>query len=258
MKTILFASAALATLSMAGTAGAADMRPAYKAPPPVVQSWTGCYLGAGGGYGMWRQDTYTETFPVIVPLSSSTTSGGSGWFGTVQGGCDYQFRSNWLVGAFADYDFGSIKGQYSPPATVGGNPFSGEEKMSSAWAAGGRIGWLPFDRLLTFFSAGYTEARFDPITFFSVNPPFLANNLSIAAHTYRGWFVGAGYEYALGWFPGLNWKTEYRYASYKADDLPFLVAGVVGTAGIHSQKSVQTVRSELVWRFNPGALGAHN
>jgi len=258
MKKMFLAAAALATLSMGGTAGAADLPPAYKAPPPapVVYSWTGCYLGAGGGYGMWNQETYVETFPVIVPLSSATTAGGRGWLGTVQVGCDYQIGSSFVIGAFADYDWASIKGQYSPPATAGGNPFSGEEKMTSAWAAGGRIGWLPFDRLLTFFSAGYTQARFNAINFFSVNPPFLANGLSIASHTYSGWFIGSGYEYAIGWLPGLYWKTEYRYASYRADDIPFLAAGVVGTAGINSKKYTQTVRSELVWRFGGGAVTA--
>src|ERR1700752_269875 len=131
MKKILLT--ALATLSMGGTAFAADLppAPAYKAPPPppVVQSWTGCYLGAGGGYGMWNQDTYAETFPGFVPLTAPATSGGRGWFGTAQAGCDYQFGSNWLVGAFGDFDFGNIKGQYSPDATTGGVNFVGTEKM---------------------------------------------------------------------------------------------------------------------------------
>jgi hypothetical protein len=30
----------------------------------------------------------------------------------------------------------------------------------------------------------------------------------VPAHTYTGWFLGAGYEYALGLMPGLFWKTE--------------------------------------------------
>ena len=260
MKTILLAAAALATLSLGGTARAADLPPAYKAPPPpVVYSWTGCYLGAGGGYGMWNQDTYAETFPALVPLTAATTAGGRGWFGTVQVGCDYQIGSSWLIGAFGDYDFGSIKGTYSPAATTGGVNFSSQEKMSSAWAVGGRIGWLPFDRLLTFVSAGYTQARFDQMNFFSVVPPFATVDLSIAAHTYRGWFIGSGYEYAIGWLPGLYWKTEYRYSTYRPDDLPFFFTstGVVGTAGINSKKYVQTVRSELVWRFGGGAVMAN-
>jgi outer membrane immunogenic protein len=256
MKKLLLTAAA-SVLSIA-TASAADLPVARQAPVPppvaVTTSWTGCYLGAGGGYGMWNQETYAETFPALVALTSPTTAGGRGWFGTVQVGCDYQIGSSWLIGAFGDYDFGSIKGTYSPAATTGGVNFSSPEKMSSAWAVGGRIGWLPFDRLLTFVSGGYTQARFDQMNFFSVVAPFGSVDLSIAAHTYTGWFIGSGYEYAIGFLPSLYWKTEYRYSSYRADNLPFFFTstGAVGTAGINSQKYVQTVRSELVWRFNWG------
>ena len=63
MKKILLTAAALATF-VAAPAMAADLRaPAYKAPPPPpvpVYSWTGCYVGAGGGYGMWNQDITTN------------------------------------------------------------------------------------------------------------------------------------------------------------------------------------------------------
>ena len=46
---------------MSGAAMAADLpmpapAPVYKAPPPPVYNWTGCYIGGGGGYGMWGQD----------------------------------------------------------------------------------------------------------------------------------------------------------------------------------------------------------
>jgi outer membrane immunogenic protein len=37
----------------------------------------------------------------------------------------------------------------------------GDEKMSSAWSVGGRVGWLVTPNLLTYFSGGYTEATFD-------------------------------------------------------------------------------------------------
>ena len=53
MKKIALALTALAALT--GTASAADLaaRPYTKAPAPVavVPSWTGCYVGGGGGYG---------------------------------------------------------------------------------------------------------------------------------------------------------------------------------------------------------------
>jgi outer membrane immunogenic protein len=256
MKKLLLAAAALATLSMGGTAGAADLPPAYKAPPPppVVYSWTGCYVGAGGGYGMWNQDHYLETDPAHVRLNQNGDAGGRGWFGTVQVGCDYQFAGSWVIGAFADYDFGSIKGTLSPT----GSGLAGEEKMRDAWAAGGRLGWTPFERLLTFFSAGYTQARFNQIDLFFTGAAPVASGTSYLAHTYSGFFVGSGYEYALGWFPGLTWKTEYRFASYRADDLSRVVTATGALVGdaLNSKKYVQTVRTELVWRFMGGPVVA--
>src|SRR4051812_27209500 len=53
MKKILLATVALTAL--AAQAMAADMpvkAPAYKAPPPAVFSWTGCYVGGNVG-GLW-------------------------------------------------------------------------------------------------------------------------------------------------------------------------------------------------------------
>jgi len=54
--------------------------------------------------------------------------------------------------------------------------------------------------------------------------------------------------------PGLFWKTEYRFAQYETDSLPLTVysTGAATTRSIDSTKYVQTIRSELVWRFNWG------
>ena len=59
MKKILGTGAMIAgVLLVAGSAMAADLKaPApmlMKAPPPPVMTWTGCYLDAGAGYGMWN------------------------------------------------------------------------------------------------------------------------------------------------------------------------------------------------------------
>src|SRR5437868_15254961 len=65
MKKIAIALTAVAAFT--GSAVAADMAPrAYtKAPAPVVAvaNWTGCYVGGGGGYGLWNQDNtgYLDT-----------------------------------------------------------------------------------------------------------------------------------------------------------------------------------------------------
>ena len=105
------------SLLIAGSASAADLRrPApVKAPAPVpvaVYNWTGCYVGAGGGYGMYDQEAAIVP-PWRRPIGLSNDNGGRGWFGTVQVGCDYQFGSNFVIGAFGDYDFASIKGDMS-------------------------------------------------------------------------------------------------------------------------------------------------
>src|SRR5690348_9975881 len=47
------------TAAFTGSAFAADLpmkAPAPYAAPAPAFSWTGCYIGAGGGYGMWNQE----------------------------------------------------------------------------------------------------------------------------------------------------------------------------------------------------------
>lgn len=239
------------SLLIAGSASAADLRtPApvrAPAPAPVaVFNWTGCYVGAGGGYGMYSQPTqYLDPGPVGI----ATDNSGHGWFGTVQVGCDYQFGSSIVIGAFGDYNFSGIKGDMAILVPS----WAGEEKLKSSWAAGGRIGWLPFQQLLVFVSGGYTQAQFDQINL--VNNAGVLFGVHAPKHTYAGWFVGSGYEYGIGWLPGLFWKTEYRFADYGTDRLGLVVTATgapFGSQALESRKYIQTIRSEIVWRFNFG------
>lgn len=246
------ALALLATTAFTGSALAADMaaRPYTKAPPAPVAyapSWTGCYLGAGGGYGMWNQE---NTAFSLGPFSPTETAGGRGYFGTVQGGCDYQFPlASWnvVVGAFGDYDFGSLKGHVNLPGFSG--VFNGDEKMSSAWSVGGRVGVLITPSLLTYFSGGYTEATFGQTNFGSIETSTV---FSINKNTYHGYFLGAGDEYALNFLPGLFWKTEYRFSTFDAKRNDLFVGGTFINESIDSKKYIQTIRSELTYHFNWG------
>jgi outer membrane immunogenic protein len=57
----------------------------------------------------------------------------------------------------------------------------------------------------------------------------------------------------LGWLPGLFWRTEYRFASYDNERLLVRTpSGAPTDFSVNSEKFVQTIRSELVWRFNWG------
>jgi outer membrane immunogenic protein len=266
------ALAVVAAAAFTGSAGAADMpaRAYTKAPPPppvAVANWTGCYVGGGGGYGLWNQENTLFADPPLVAVrtqaSATATAGGRGYFGTVQGGCDYQFSmASWqvVVGAFGDYDFASIKGQLNQPGTV----LFGQEKLTDQWAVGGRIGVLVTPQLLTYFTAGYTEAKFGHVNFETIAgvPAVLVPGFGTSWNSrwYKGWFLGAGDEYALSFLPGLFWKTEYRFSHLDRETNAnfFAANSVVGPPNtptgfsVDSEKWVHTVRSELVYRFNWG------
>jgi len=266
MKKVLAAFAAFAALT--APALAADMAPYIKAPPPVpapIANWTGCYVAGGGGYGMWNQDNslFDNRTAVRTQLVTETTAGGRGWFGTVGGGCDYQFGLgawNMVVGAFGDYDWAGMKGRVAVPFNGAFN--YGNEKLDTQWSVGGRIGALVTPSLLVYLSAGYTEAHYTGFAFLngasSTGVLGAPTAFGVSGQTYKGYFLGAGDEYALNFLPGLFWKTEYRFSDLDTQSLPVRVlstgARAGGGAGLDydSHKFVHTVRSELVYRFNWG------
>jgi outer membrane immunogenic protein len=221
---------------------------AFAAPPaPPAANWTGCYLDGGVGYGMWTEDHIGEKFPSLVQVTQTSTTSGRGWLGRIGGGCDYQIVPSFVIGVFADYDFRHIHGTFTDTSF---GAFFGDENEQGALAVGGRVGYLVNPALLTYFEAGYTQARFAQI-----NVPTKPPGFDIAANTYPGWFIGSGAEYSLAGIlpvPGLFWRTEYRYASYRAVDLPVLFAatGAPTTGAAHMQPADQTITTGLVWRFN--------
>jgi outer membrane immunogenic protein len=263
MKKLLLAAVSLVVLA-AGPAVAADLgrkAPAYIPPPaPPAPSFTGCYVNGGGGYGLWNIDHFGEE-DGFGTLTTETTSGGRGWLGRVGGGCDYQFGggtgfwSNWVVGAFADYDFMDLHKNFQSSFDPFG-PMAGEEKESNAWAVGGRIGYMVTPNVFTYWNGGYTQSRFDQINLSTTFAPF-APIASIGAHTYNGWFIGGGTEIALsGLFGlplpnGLFWRSEYRYSSFSSADLEIVDTTAVPTGfSEHMKPNVQTITTSLVYKFN--------
>jgi outer membrane immunogenic protein len=268
MKKTLVTSVVFGAL-MAGNAVAADMAvkaPIMKAPPMPTYNWTGCYLDAGGGYGMWNQDHWQTVSFGGVPNGATTenTGGGRGWLGRFGGGCDYQLSgtfSNFVIGAFGDYDVMDLNGSMVPltvfPVGASSFPVSAQEKESSAWAAGARIGYLIAPTILTYVDGGWTATHFGQMN--TVTNQGFATGNAYPSHTYNGWFVGSGFEYQFTWLPiqGLFLRSEYRYSTYQSADLmQFNVAtgAPAGNAGLgdimHAKKQVQTVTTSLVWRFN--------
>jgi outer membrane immunogenic protein len=273
MKKILGTGALIAgALLVAGSAMAADLKaPApmlMKAPPPPVMTWTGCYLDAGAGYGMWNQDHNINSTAGAggAPnsfVSSDVTNGGRGWLGRFGAGCDYQVSSSWVIGVFGDYDWMNLKGSLSTQlVNAGGGATQADEKETSAWSAGARIGYLITPSILTYVNGGWTQTRFDQMNI--TNAVGIVGSNAFPAHTYQGWFLGSGFEYAFTWLPinGLFVRSEYRYSTYKRDDLTEfnvntgLPSGNGGLGNVlHAQKQTQTITTSLVWRFNFGGGG---
>lgn len=259
MKKLALALAA--TAAFAGQAIAADMpaRMPVKAAPVVapVANWTGCYVSGGIGYGMWQQENTVYTDPSLggpkIQLTDHVDAGGRGWLGRVGAGCDYQFGMgswNMLIGVFGDYDFTDIHGRTAIPFFN----FAYDEKMSSQWAVGGRIGWLVTPQLLSYFSGGYTEAKFDGTNsiFTQTFPPVAVVGWGLPGQTYKGWFLGSGLEYALAWAPGLTVKTEYRFSEFDVGTNQLRVLNTPVGEVIDSKKYVQTVTTSLSYKFNFG------
>lgn len=292
MKKLALALAA--TAAFTGQVSAADMavkaRPV--APPPVaVANWTGCYIGGGGGYGLFAADhdqiaittpqLAGNTFAVGTLTSVNQTAGGRGYLGIVGGGCDYQFGGGFLggglvIGAFADYQWSDIHGQttsaafnFNDGSAVG---LVGTLRQRDTWAVGGRVGFVATPQLMTYITGGYTEARFDSVNFTAAYTPFIGqgNGLNLPGQTYSGYFVGGGTEYALGFLPGLFLKTEYRYSSFDSKTIGTnclavsapaaglrLPCPAIGPSGFADRyrPHTQSIFTELVYRFNWGGGG---
>jgi len=246
--------AALAMLgALCGGASAADL--AVKAPPPApapVYNWTGFYIFGGGGGGLWAADQHIQETGSQIPLSIDQRQGGSGWFGTVGLGYDWQFNTTWVAGVFADGQFGSIRGTLQDPTP--GFGITGTQKLEDSWAVGARFGWLVAPNVLSYVNAGYSGAHFGQTNFTDLAGNTVGAHL--ASYNKNGWFVGGGVENSLNIFgitwPGLFMKTEYRAAFYDrrtADEL-FDVTNLPVGNSIRFNNWNQTISTSLVYRFN--------
>jgi outer membrane immunogenic protein len=268
------ALALVVSAAFVGQATAADMavkaRPAPPPPPPVA-NWTGCYIAGSVGYGLFDNETsgFDRDGIITTPGSQLTRAdfGGRGWLAGGGGGCDYQFgfgggggifgTGQFVIGFLGDYYWSDMRGERG--SVVVASFASGQEKVDSQWAVGGRIGWLVNPNTLTYFSGGYTEATLTGVgNYFAPSPPPGFIGVGIPGRTVQGWFLGGGVEYQSGWIPGLTWKTEYRFSEYdRINRNEFNTGlgfnGAPGTlVGTFSSDKLftQTVMTSLVYRFN--------
>jgi outer membrane immunogenic protein len=234
MKKIAWA--ALALISLTGTASAADM--AVKArplpPPAPVLTWTGCYVGANGG-GMWGYDRYSlrQTGDFLLlgnrfgdPANNALTAHSyrpdtSTWTGGVQGGCNWQ-QNNWVFGLEADINgAGSLNsttsfGAVGPFVGGGGSLMASHTEAISkelTWYSTirGRIGFTPTPNWLIYATGGAAvgEIKSSARLSFGTDQFFLGGFqfAGSSTETKIGYAIGAGTE----WKFAPNWSVKGEY-----------------------------------------------
>ncbi|MGX4772073.1 outer membrane protein [Bradyrhizobium guangdongense] len=245
-------------------ATAEDLAPRLYAKAPATlagPNWTGFYIFGGAGGGLWAADSSIETTaPPVMQIMRDQRLGGSGWFGTVGAGYDWQFAGNWVAGAFADGQFGDIRGSLTQTFMANAE---GTEKLRTSYAAGLRLGYLAAPNVLSYVNAGYTGSEWSGTT---LNSLFLPTTPLYTAPSFHrdGWFVGGGVENSLNTFgiaaPGWFMKTEYRSAYYDRTSLPLTFTPNFGGApsgmSVTFKPWVQTISTSLVYRFNAGPVVA--
>jgi outer membrane immunogenic protein len=230
MKRLLFGAAAC--LVFAAPALAADLRPRTytKAPvytaPEVVYNWTGFYIGGhvGGAF----------------PGGSSFEGSDARFLGGVQGGFDYQFATNWVVGAEAQYSWlggNSGGGVVFPGGTlVTGNT----NQLGSATA---RLGYA-FGPTLLYAKGGYAWRGNNDI---GVSFGGLPAAFTTSGNHRDGYTVGAGLEYMFA----PNWSVKGEYQFYNFGNTTF-TAGPAPIIGARFQDDEHTVKLGVNYRFGWG------
>jgi outer membrane immunogenic protein len=229
MKKLLIGTAAL--MAFAAPALAADLpaRPYSKAPvytaPQAVYSWTGFYIGGHIG-GAFAGD-------------NSLQGSSARFLGGLQGGADYQFAPNWVIGAEAQYSWlgGNNNGVLFPAGTL---VTTNTNQLGSVT---GRFGytWGP---ALLYAKGGYAWRDNNNLGVSVGGTPVA---FATTGNHQDGYTVGAGLEYMFA--PNWSAKAEYQY--YNFGNTTF-TAGTPEIIGARFRDDEHTVKVGVNYRFGWG------
>ncbi len=228
MKKLLLGGAVC--VALAGPATAADMpaRTYTKAPvhtaPQAVYDWTGFYIGGhlGGAFA----------------ANNSLEGSGGRFMGGVQGGFDYQFATNWVVGAEAQYNF--LTNNNNGVLLPGGTRITTTNNQIGSVT--GRLGytWGP---ALLYAKGGYAGRDSKIVVSNGGVPVAFATN----GNQKSGYTVGAGLEYMFA--PSWSAKAEYDYYNFGTTTFTGGPAAIVGS---RFRDDEHTVEVGVNYRFGWG------
>lgn len=175
----------------AGDDTAASYMPVKAAAPR--SNWNGSYLGLHGGYGWGDLDTVRTA----VGGAGNASLKPDGGYGGFQGGYNWLYAPNALLGVEIDSSFGDLKDR----ALMAGTANVLNSKIEDLGTARLRLGYLMTPDTLLYATGGAAYAR-EKSTSPAVGVDTKVDHL--------GWTVGAGVEYKFA--PEWSLKAEYLYA----------------------------------------------
>jgi outer membrane immunogenic protein len=194
-------------------AAAADLTAPFESAPML--NWSGCYIGAQGGYA-WGDsksvDLIDENF-----VHATGELDPEGPFGGVHGGCSVQLESSIVLGVEADINLSGIDGEADVVTSDEGirPDFFHSSELEWFGSLHGRLGYA-LDTLLLYVTGGLAFGDYSLDLLHGSDPSHNSELLT-------GWTIGGGLEYAFA----ENWSTrvEYRFTDYGTlhdtfDDFP--------------------------------------
>lgn len=211
-KILLCGAAALLTTTVAQAADAVVEEVAIVDVAPEW-NWSGAYIGLHGGYG-WAEGDSSYNNPPPFECGSDPWFGygcavdldPKGAFGGIQGGYQYQFSNNIVLGIEGDWSYASMKDDGVGDFRIFGDPTYTHVDMEIKQLATvqARLGYA-MGRWLPFATVGWGWAEVERSAY---NPDTLPTPTN-EKQWHDGWTAGVGAEYAIDdkW----SVKGEYRY-----------------------------------------------
>ncbi len=237
MKKLLTATVALVALGATVPALAADLAarnapytkaPAYAAP---LYNWTGFYIG--GHLGAVFSDN--SNFNGLV----TGNNGNARFLGGLQGGADYQFAPNWVIGAEAEYSW--IGGNNGNVIFPNGSVYTNNQR--GLGSVTGRVGYTWGPGLL-YVKGGYAFADNNESVVTGAGVPVA---FGLTGDRSNGWTVGAGLEYMFT----QNWSGKVEYQYYNFGNSSFTAPANLAPFGSFRTDD-HVVKAGINYRFNWG------
>jgi outer membrane immunogenic protein len=235
MKKFLLVTVALVALGATVPALAADLgarapytkAPVYAAP---IYNWTGFYIGGHVGGAFSSNSNFNG-------LTTGNNGNNGRFLGGVQGGADWQFAPNWVVGAEAQYSW--LSGNVGAVLPGG---FAYNNNQRGLGSVTGRFGYTWGPGLL-YVKGGYAFSdNNESVTFGGVPIAFAING----DHR-NGYTVGAGLEYMFA----QNWSAKVEYQYYNFGSANFIAPAALVPLGNFTTDD-HTVKAGINYRFNWG------